>query len=250
MGIRFRCVHCGQQLNVKNELSGKRGFCPHCRGAIEIPAVFVTHSATPPATARTVATPSGAPTGEPAKVAPVTDRPTAAQARDDQSSNVASGQPSISRAPVVAEAQLVADPLSAAPALRWYVATRGGPQFGPAPAPTMSAWLAEGRIAADSLVWREDWPEWRPAPKVFPQVARPDAKPAITPGNAATGTAAVATRQQPREAAVQVRTGTDEGVAVTRRRRRARAKNLMATVVLGLLALVLIPVVWYVVVHR
>ena len=34
----------------------------------------------------------------------------------------------------------------------------------------MRAWIHEGRIAADSLVWREGWQDWREAGKTFPQL--------------------------------------------------------------------------------
>jgi len=216
MGIRFRCVHCEQQLNVKYEFAGKRGLCPHCRGTIEIPAETAINV--------TVET--------------------------EKRSNVASPPPSITTAPAVAEARLVADPLSAEPSLRWYVATRGGPQFGPAQAATMAAWLDEGRITADSLVWREDWPSWRPATQVFPRFAQPSVAATSQSAAAATSPAVAAAGQQPLEAAVQLRTSADEGIATKQRRRRTRSKNLAATVVLAIVALVLIPVVWYVVVHR
>jgi hypothetical protein len=33
--------------------------------------------------------------------------------------------------------------------------------------------MAEGRIAADSLVWREGWRDWQTAGKVFPQLSPP-----------------------------------------------------------------------------
>jgi hypothetical protein len=32
----------------------------------------------------------------------------------------------------------------------------------------MRRWLEEGRVSADSLVWREGWPDWKPAGPVFP----------------------------------------------------------------------------------
>lgn len=31
----------------------------------------------------------------------------------------------------------------------------------------MRRWLAEGRVSHDSLVWREDWSDWRAATEVF-----------------------------------------------------------------------------------
>jgi hypothetical protein len=38
----------------------------------------------------------------------------------------------------------------------------------------MSAWLAEGRVSADSLVWREGWRDWREAGAVFPHLGGTD----------------------------------------------------------------------------
>lgn len=52
MGIRFHCPACDRALNVKEELAGKRGICPYCRGKIEIPmASHDRKAAMPPAQA-------------------------------------------------------------------------------------------------------------------------------------------------------------------------------------------------------
>lgn len=40
MGIRFNCPACDRALNIKEELAGKRGICPYCKGKIEIPTVL------------------------------------------------------------------------------------------------------------------------------------------------------------------------------------------------------------------
>jgi cytoskeletal protein RodZ len=37
----------------------------------------------------------------------------------------------------------------------------------------MRSWLAEGRVGADTLVWREGWREWQEASATFPQL-KPD----------------------------------------------------------------------------
>ena len=37
MGIRFLCPTCGNKLNVKAFLAGKRGVCPQCGGGLDIP---------------------------------------------------------------------------------------------------------------------------------------------------------------------------------------------------------------------
>lgn len=62
------------------------------------------------------------------------------------------------------------DAISEAPLGIWYVRPTAGGQFGPARGDVMRKWLAEGRVPVDSLVWREGWPDWRPAAKVFPEL--------------------------------------------------------------------------------
>jgi hypothetical protein len=62
------------------------------------------------------------------------------------------------------------DPISEAPMAIWYVRPTAGGQYGPARGDVMRKWLTEGRVTTDSLVWREGWPDWRPAAKVFPDL--------------------------------------------------------------------------------
>jgi len=64
-----------------------------------------------------------------------------------------------------------ADPLAESPNAVWYVRPPGGGQFGPAPGDVMRGWIAEGRVAADAIVWREGWRDWQEAATVFPQLA-------------------------------------------------------------------------------
>jgi hypothetical protein len=54
-----------------------------------------------------------------------------------------------------------------APDATWYVRPASGGQYGPAPAAIVWQWLIEDRIGHDSLVWREDWPDWLSATQVF-----------------------------------------------------------------------------------
>jgi hypothetical protein len=60
------------------------------------------------------------------------------------------------------------DPITEAPMAIWYVRPPAGGQYGPARGDVMKKWIAEGRVTADSLVWREGWTDWRAANKVFP----------------------------------------------------------------------------------
>ena len=66
------------------------------------------------------------------------------------------------------------DPLTEAPEAVWYVRPPSGGQFGPASSSVMRGWLQEGRISADSLVWREGWRDWQEAIGVFPQLRGDD----------------------------------------------------------------------------
>ena len=63
-----------------------------------------------------------------------------------------------------------ADPLAEAGDVVWYVRPASGGQFGPASGEVMRSWLDQGRVGVDSLVWREGWPDWQQAAKVFPQL--------------------------------------------------------------------------------
>ena len=76
--------------------------------------------------------------------------------------------------------QLPADPIAEAPTAVWYVRPPSGGQYGPAKGDVLRKWIAEGRVSADSLVWREDWTDWRDAGKLFPSLA--SANPAAAGG--------------------------------------------------------------------
>ena len=67
------------------------------------------------------------------------------------------------------------DPIDEAPAMIWYVRPPSGGQFGPASGEVMRSWLAEGRVSADSLIWREGWRDWQEAGEVFPKLRGADA---------------------------------------------------------------------------
>jgi hypothetical protein len=82
----------------------------------------------------------------------------------------------------------------------------------------MRAWLAEGRVSTDTLVWREGWRDWQEAGNVFPHLA---------PGEAIPGLEAIVSESL--AAPIQTRPV----------KHHARARNVPA-IVLGVLVLVLI----------
>lgn len=86
------------------------------------------------------------------------------------------------------------DPIIEAPNAVWYVRPPSGGQFGPAPGETMRKWIGEGRVTADSLVWREGWGDWKKASTVFPQLGAGNEPALITAGPTASGKTPLAPR--------------------------------------------------------
>jgi hypothetical protein len=200
MGIRFYCPN-GHKLNVKEFQAGRKGICPYCAAKFQIPTESVRPSsrgrkrkrdtvAAAPAPPPEVNGVSSAPTptvsgaragaAEPAVAPPAVASPAAQPAPatvpplDPAQPSMAPGpsfpaQPVATPAPTAA-ATPAADPLVEAPDMIWYVRPPSGGQFGPAQANVMRTWLAEGRVSADSLVWREGWRDWREAGELFPQL--------------------------------------------------------------------------------
>jgi len=222
MGIKFQCPNCGKGLNVKSNLAGKRGLCPHCRGRVLIPAesdAVAPANAVVPANAVAPAkavTPANAVV--PAKAGQVAEpkRPESAPgrvpvpARDVRSSSTVAPQVfenlsfenlaveeldansfRLDRPQVELEAPRAThfDWIADAPESVWYVRNRAGGQYGPAVGSIMRTWLQEGRVSRDCYVWREGWANWRQANDVFPHLFEPRTH-GLPPQLAATANAA------------------------------------------------------------
>jgi hypothetical protein len=79
--------------------------------------------------------------------------------------------PTFAPAPAPITAQPTFHPaLAERPDLLWCIAFPGGEPTEPLPAESMQAWLDAGQAEGTEVVWRSDWPEWRPARDVFPDV--------------------------------------------------------------------------------
>ena len=203
MGIRFRCQACSNKVNVKDFLAGKRGICPKCGSKFTIP-----EQSDPEFLA---AADEGEPDALPVPAAPIAGKPTTVVSAPQQpagalpvaapiaAATAAGHSPLTSSAQAYASPQFAAqqhaapfqatmptpgfhatpapagprDPFLEAPAAQWYVRHASGQQYGPAPAPTMQKWLAEGRVPGDGMIWREGWADWLVASMVFPQLAAP-----------------------------------------------------------------------------
>lgn len=96
------------------------------------------------------------------------------------------GPPPLSIQPPAA----VSPPVGGAdPAVEWRMARPGGEQFGPTVPAIFAQWIAAGRVAPDTLVWRTGWPDWRradapnadlPAPLPQADVSTPPPIPGVT----------------------------------------------------------------------
>ena len=159
MGIRFTCPN-GHKLNVKSFLAGKKGICPHCGVKLDIPQDSQIDVAG-----------DTSPEGIAASVAPAETETTASAAAPTATMAIPPEPSSENQPPAVGT---VSDPISESPEAIWYVRPSSGGQYGPASGEVMCKWIDEGRVANDSLVWRQGWPDWKPAEDLFPSLAPPE----------------------------------------------------------------------------
>jgi hypothetical protein len=195
MGIRFYCPQ-GHKLNVKEFQAGRRGICPYCGEKILIPTQSSRPSSKEERQARRAGTQamaaiaSGSPAAPATAVAPPLHHPEVAEEELPLRDPVAAEpSPSVSEGPsandgfqpaqlttplapagIAGVSSTMPDPLADSAEVVWYVRPPTGGQFGPAAPQVIRGWLAEGRISADTLVWREGWRDWLEAGGVFPQL--------------------------------------------------------------------------------
>lgn len=259
MGIRFFCPN-GHKLNVKSFLAGKKGVCPHCGARMRIPLESdpqLKKGSGGAATSGAAPEPDSADVS-PSELAAGAEGGVAVGAASSASSTKttapteaprASGPAVASRdvglpvgqavsAPVpVAAAPRVADPIDEAPNAVWYVRPPTGGQYGPARGDVLRRWLGEGRVTADSYVWREGWADWLTASSVFPSlVVSGSSSAAVTlpaPGPASMAAA-------PLVAPAPVAAETSAAASASRTvapRRRDSALSLLAIIVLAVMAI-------------
>lgn len=147
MGIRFLCPN-GHKLNVKSFLAGRRGICPECGTRFYIP---------------NQSTPGLRVTEVPAREEASPLRPTVKSAGSNAA--IGSAASDISDDPTNPDSKVIAKEAAGG----WYVRGADGAQYGPADDELMQRWVQEGRVPREALVWRDPWPEWRPAGEVFQQ---------------------------------------------------------------------------------
>jgi hypothetical protein len=243
MGIKFACAECGYVLHVKSTLAGKRGFCPKCQARVEIPA-------------------EGPPTAGQSGGAVAYDTPEsvnmAVESPATSTAAVAPLSPSGPRlpmaVPVAALHEHLADPIAENPEMQWYVVPPGAATpYGPATGSLFRSWIEEGRVTADSLVWRQDWKDWQPANSVLPQFRTPMIPAAAAPAGVVPAVAAIAPDFVSAIAAAEGPASAepvDEQLAALEKPRRHVKKprdftNILI-IVLAIGVLVMVPVMIYV----
>lgn len=172
MGIHFRCHLCGAELNVKEFQGGKRGKCPSCRGLFRIPlgnaeTSLDVHERPGELASEQLVTDGEQPVAG-SKDLELADLPLV-PFEAEKSEEIQAELPPASNSPLANSQQVTTPPASAPPSpdSSWLVRLANGGQYGPATTPVIEQWLQEKRIAPDSMVWRNDWPAWRPALDVF-----------------------------------------------------------------------------------
>jgi len=198
MGIVAYCPS-GHRMKVKDYLAGRKGICPTCGSRFRIPMASM---ASPPVTVP--APPAGTreqAVGSPAAEAPARsiqhDVRIAATAERSAVATVVSLDPSIAAGlpellmiadtvepegfdepPPATVPQIDPDPTAdvdidaeddGEDVLFWYVAIPGGQPSAALREPEMVAWLDSGRATGSEVVWRSDWPGWKPIGDAFPE---------------------------------------------------------------------------------
>jgi len=180
MGIRFACHVCGKQLNIKRDLAGKRGVCPQCQSRFRIP-IEDTDQSTPVEAVRVIQQPAHEGIEQ-----SVQQQSTAASdgggtaVMVDHHVEHAAGMPvqdgqGDSHEPLGQtpdrETLETGSILDDEPDATWYVRPPSGGQYGPASSDDLREWIAQGRVATNSLLWRDGWPQWRDASDALPELS-------------------------------------------------------------------------------
>jgi hypothetical protein len=223
MGVRFACHVCAKQLNIKQELAGRRGICPECGTKFRIPAHDAEKSLP-------VDEKSGSGIMSMNRLSGSETRSTSDSGKGKNGANVVENVP---RVGVLADSEIST----------WYVRPPSGGQYGPATTEILRQWISEGRVASTALLWREGWPQWRESREVLPGLA--EALPSvIKPVNPVFGTGSQGNGAlQPLQAPTSVASSDDERTPQTVIGREEigvnrRESSLRRSVLVGVLSMV------------
>lgn len=173
MGIRFSCHLCNHPLHVKDYQASKRGKCPKCQGAFRVPpkdadfslAIDESASSIQPTNLGKPLAPSDS------KIAPPTAKTKAAAEPKPQVQPRTKNPPASIPKPAPEANGHPSMPPSLLPLIdsRWYVRPPSGGQYGPATTQMLMDWIAEKRVTADALLWREGLDSWLSARELVPE---------------------------------------------------------------------------------
>lgn len=173
MGIRFSCHLCNHPLHVKDYQASKRGKCPKCQGAFRVPpkdadfslAIDESASSIKPTNLGKPLSPSDS------QIAPPTAKPKAAAEPKSPVQAKAKNPPASTPKPAPEANGYPSMPPSLLPLIdsRWYVRPPSGGQYGPATTQMLLDWIAEKRVTADALLWREGLDSWLSARELVPE---------------------------------------------------------------------------------
>ena len=121
---------------------------------------------------------------------------------------------------------------------KWFVRPPTGGQYGPADAVLFRTWILEGRVTADSHIWREGWADWQLAEDLLAQFEGQSLLQAATTEALADSDAAIPT------IVPTMRVATTPSVY---RQRRATRSTMMVVILLALSCAVLFAALIYVV---
>ena len=173
MGIRFSCHLCNHPLHVKDYQASKRGKCPKCQGAFRVPpkdadfslAIDESASSIQPANLGKPLAPSDS------KIVAPTAKPKSATEPKPQVQARTKNPPASIPKPAPEANGHPSMPPSLLPLIdsRWYVRPPSGGQYGPATTQMLMDWIAEKRVTADALLWREGLDSWLSARELVPE---------------------------------------------------------------------------------
>jgi hypothetical protein len=165
MGIRFSCHLCNHPLHVKDYQAGKRGKCPKCQGAFRVPSKDSDFSLAfdeSAASLKPAAPEKSLSASDSGTIMPMANPPAGSKAQKPPAS-LPQSTPAANTHPTM--------PASLLPLIdsRWYVRPPSGGQFGPATTQMLLDWIAEKRVTADALLWREGLDSWLSARELVPE---------------------------------------------------------------------------------
>jgi hypothetical protein len=173
MGIRFSCHLCNHPLHVKDYQASKRGKCPKCQGAFRVPPKDADFSLAIDESANSI---QPANLGKPlapsdSKIVAPTAKPKAATEPKPEVQARTKNPPTSSPKPAPEANVHPSMPPSLLPLIdsRWYVRPPSGGQYGPATTQMLMDWIAEKRVTADALLWREGLDSWLSARELVPE---------------------------------------------------------------------------------